>query len=403
MKKLVSAGEILVEIMAERIGQSFLEPGPLLGPFRPARRRSSSARPATLGQPCRPVSAVGEDDFGQLNIERLRTLGADVSAIAVHKGHATGTAFVAYRADGTALHLQHPQQRRQPGRHRCRRAEHAGRRDHVHVMGSSLFSDRATEVALSAIQTVKAKGGTVSFDPNIRREIMQASGMREALDQVLRQTDSSCRAATSCSCSHRPATKRARSTNSCARGVLHRSQEGRRWRRLPRPSRHGCLLPGFAVDEVDPTGAGDCFGAAFVSFWLRGADPVEALRIANACGALAVTARGRWKALSAGRGRGLRQPPPGEARHERRDADLPSIAVKRARARKVGIASVCSAHPLVIEAALRHGAARRLRCADRGDLQPGQPRRRLHRHDAGRLPQLRRGACADSRLSASIA
>ena len=33
MKKLVSAGEILVEIMAQRIGQSFLEPGPLLGPY----------------------------------------------------------------------------------------------------------------------------------------------------------------------------------------------------------------------------------------------------------------------------------------------------------------------------------------------------------------------------------
>ncbi|TIO74951.1 MAG: sugar kinase, partial [Mesorhizobium sp.] len=32
MKKLVSAGEILVEIMAELIGQSFLEPGPLAGP-----------------------------------------------------------------------------------------------------------------------------------------------------------------------------------------------------------------------------------------------------------------------------------------------------------------------------------------------------------------------------------
>ncbi|TIU67915.1 MAG: sugar kinase, partial [Mesorhizobium sp.] len=33
MRKLVSAGEILVEIMAERIGKSFLEPGPLLGPY----------------------------------------------------------------------------------------------------------------------------------------------------------------------------------------------------------------------------------------------------------------------------------------------------------------------------------------------------------------------------------
>ncbi|TIT42945.1 MAG: sugar kinase, partial [Mesorhizobium sp.] len=33
MKKLVCAGELLVEIMAERIGQSFRTAGPLVGPF----------------------------------------------------------------------------------------------------------------------------------------------------------------------------------------------------------------------------------------------------------------------------------------------------------------------------------------------------------------------------------
>ncbi|TJW87069.1 MAG: tagatose-bisphosphate aldolase, partial [Mesorhizobium sp.] len=36
-----------------------------------------------------------------------------------------------------------------------------------------------------------------------------------------------------------------------------------------------------------------------------------------------------------------------------------NIAARRAAGEKIGIASVCSAHPLVIEAALRHGVARR--------------------------------------------
>jgi sugar/nucleoside kinase (ribokinase family) len=48
----------------------------------------------------------------------------------------------------------------------------------------------------------------------------------------------------------------------------------------------------LAVEEVDPTGAGDCFGAAFVSFWLAGAPPETALRYANAAGAHAVTKLG---------------------------------------------------------------------------------------------------------------
>jgi sugar/nucleoside kinase (ribokinase family) len=51
-------------------------------------------------------------------------------------------------------------------------------------------------------------------------------------------------------------------------------------------------VPGFAVEEVDPTGAGDCFGAAFVSMRLRGEAPERALRVACACGALAVTRKG---------------------------------------------------------------------------------------------------------------
>ena len=55
-----------------------------------------------------------------------------------------------------------------------------------------------------------------------------------------------------------------------------------------------------------------------------------------------------------------------------------------------GIFSVCSAHPLVIEATFRPRPAvgRALR-ADRGDLESGQSGRRLYRHEAGGLPRLR--------------
>lgn len=50
--------------------------------------------------------------------------------------------------------------------------------------------------------------------------------------------------------------------------------------------------------EVDPTGAGDTFGAAFVTFWLRDTPPAEALRLANAAGALAVTRKGPMEGTS---------------------------------------------------------------------------------------------------------
>ena len=51
-------------------------------------------------------------------------------------------------------------------------------------------------------------------------------------------------------------------------------------------------VPGFAVQEVDPTGAGDSFCAGFTAALLEGMDLAEAGRFANAVGALAVTKKG---------------------------------------------------------------------------------------------------------------
>ena len=51
-------------------------------------------------------------------------------------------------------------------------------------------------------------------------------------------------------------------------------------------------VPGYPVDEIDPTGAGDCFDAGFLCELLAGKPPADAAQLANACGALAVSAKG---------------------------------------------------------------------------------------------------------------
>jgi len=56
-------------------------------------------------------------------------------------------------------------------------------------------------------------------------------------------------------------------------------------------------LPAYKIDAVDATGAGDNFLAGYVSEILRGADPSDALRFANACGAICTTAVGAGTAL----------------------------------------------------------------------------------------------------------
>jgi ribokinase len=51
-------------------------------------------------------------------------------------------------------------------------------------------------------------------------------------------------------------------------------------------------MPAFEIDAVDATGAGDAFNAAFLFALIRGYEPSEILRFANAVGALAASAVG---------------------------------------------------------------------------------------------------------------
>lgn len=60
-------------------------------------------------------------------------------------------------------------------------------------------------------------------------------------------------------------------------------------------------LPACPIDPVDATGAGDNFIAGFASETLRGNTVYEALRFANACGAVCTTAAGAGTALKSRR------------------------------------------------------------------------------------------------------
>src|SRR3954447_12471563 len=100
MTKIITVGEVLVEIMAIEPGNGFREPIPLIGPFPSGAPAIFIDQVAKLGHACGIISCVGDDDFGHLNIERLRSDGVDVSAVMIRPDAVTGSAFVRYRADG---------------------------------------------------------------------------------------------------------------------------------------------------------------------------------------------------------------------------------------------------------------------------------------------------------------
>lgn len=296
MQSVVTVGEILVEIMAVRPGEGFREPIELVGPFPSGAPAIFIDQVARQGVPCAMVGAVGDDDFGWLNIERLRRDGVDVSAIAVHPGAATGSAFVRYRQSGARDFVFNL--RDSANRHiRIDAAATAvlAKAGHLHVVGSSLGAEPVAAAALKAIEVIKRQDGTVSFDPNIRKEMLAAPGFRDAMQRIIAATDLFLPSGDELQLfSDQPDPIRDLLDRGI-RAVVHKhGAAGARYVDRDTDIRQDA----FTVEELDPTGAGDIFGATFVAGWLRGLAPAENLRLACAAGALAVTRKGPMEGVS---------------------------------------------------------------------------------------------------------
>ena len=293
MNKIVVIGEVLVEFMADKIGEGFMEVQSLTGPFPSGAPAIFADQVAKMGQPVSIVSAVGDDDFGHLNLDRLRRDGVDVSGVFIDKERPTGSAFVRYRANGErdfVFNIFHSAAGRLNVTDTVKALLDSA--DHLHVMGSSLSSPEFVALNLRTAETIRGNGGTVSFDPNIRREILSADSMAEAMSRMISMTDLFLPSGSELTSLTESAAPEAAIEELLERGVqaiVHkRGADGASFH-----DKLGTLaIDAFTVKEFDPTGAGDCFGGTFTALWLRGTDAQTALQLAAASGALAVTKRG---------------------------------------------------------------------------------------------------------------
>lgn len=293
MAKLIGIGEILVEIMAEEVGQTFLKPGKFLGPYPSGAPAICMDQAARLGADCAMIACVGDDDFGKLNVERLRGDGVDVSGIVCRRDKVTGVAFVTYQQDGDRKFIFHFTDAA-PGalspadirRDQLKDAEI------LHVMGCSLSaSDTLREAVLEAAHTVKEAGGKISFDPNFRPELLGIAEIQAAFRWILENCDMllTGRSELEMLTGEEGVAAAKRLLAGGVEIVVLKS--GSRGARILTPDSDE-VIPSYSVTEVDPTGAGDCFDGAILAMLLNGKTPAEAARIANAAGAFSVTRRG---------------------------------------------------------------------------------------------------------------
>jgi tagatose kinase len=271
---ILAIGEALMELRRATPDGRLTVPGEWAGPFCSGAPAIFASVAARLGAPVALAAAVGDDRFGHALRDRLAGDGVDVRGLRLVPGRATALAFVAYAADGgrdfwysvrdsAAVDVEPPP------------LEGV---DWLHVSGSTLgFGARLADLVAGAAKQVAARGGRVSLDPNLRPDA--DPGVRERLNRLARVAHVLF-----------PSAGELEGLDT-APGALVCETHGAGGATVM-----GVRVPAPSVTEVDPTGAGDTFAAAFVSAYRAGADPVTAAEGACALAARSVTVLGAMEA-----------------------------------------------------------------------------------------------------------
>ncbi len=286
MVEVLTAGEILVEIMRKEKDVALNVPGDFYGPFPSGAPAIFIDQVALLGHAAGIVGSVGKDEFGKQLLVRLDMDGVDISHIRVSEEYSTAVAFVSYKKDGSRRFIYHignaaAGQLEMPDQEFLRHVKV------FHIMGCSLMSSaRVREIIINIAKMVSANGGIISFDPNIRVELLKGNDIAGIIGDIISITDI-----------FMPGEGEFASISSLksmdeavewafSKGirviVIKMGKRGARYI----DSERDVTVKAIEVDEIDPTGAGDSFDAGFICGYLEGMSPEDSLRLASVCGGL---------------------------------------------------------------------------------------------------------------------
>jgi len=284
--EIVVAGNLVEDILVrpvERIEYGFTVWVDSIEQHLGGNGSNTSYALAILGVPVRLRGAVGQDDFGDRVLARLRAVGVNLESVE-RMPFATATTVVLVAPDGSRSFLHSPGVSREvfstPGEFQ----EGPG---HFHL--ANIFSlPNMRRTGAETLARAVAAGWTTSLDTghDTRGEWMAVLepclphiGLLFA-NETEAQRISGCadaRSAARLLLDHGVNTVVIkRGSNGCA--VFDRSSE--------------VWAAGLKVPTVDTTGAGDCFTGGFLAALYRGATLEEAARLANACGALSASRMG---------------------------------------------------------------------------------------------------------------
>ncbi len=300
MAEILTMGELLVEIMRPHEDIPLYESDSFRGPFPSGAPGIFISTAARLGHSAAIISGVGKDDFGENIMRRLQKDGVDTSRVLVTDKGNTGVAFVTYFADGGRKFLFYMDN--SPCVMAKAPEDLTGLEDtkYMHIMGCSLMSN--VEFANEIVKTmmmVKEQGARISFDPNVRLEMMRDPAVLEILKKVSDNASILMPGAAELKMlsgeeTLEKAVEKAFESTNLELLVLKNGSKGSRIY-----TRDGLVLEQgiYKVEQLDATGAGDSYDAAFICGLAEGRSLLEAARMGAAAGALNAAAFGPMEGI----------------------------------------------------------------------------------------------------------
>ena len=246
---------------------------------------------ARLGASVRMAGCCGDDAFGGALRSALEAAGVDITAVRVLAGVPSGLALITVDATGENSITVAPGANGQAGPAEAAAAAAAA--------GDALVLSAEIPVPVLAAALDRARGGHVLTVLNLAPAPRDASGLLEAgVDWLVVNAPEA--AAILGRPVADPAAARAAAADLAGAGAGHVVITlGPAGAVVAGPGT-ALAMPGFSVRSVDSAGAGDAFVAALGVAVASGATPPEAVRLACAVGATAVTRPGAQEGLPTG-------------------------------------------------------------------------------------------------------
>jgi 2-dehydro-3-deoxygluconokinase len=284
---IVALGEPMIEFNQTRPGDSSYQQG--FGgdtsnfAIAAARQGASSAY----------LTKLGDDQFGKMFLRLWQDEKIDTSGVLVDGSAHTAVYFVSHDQGGHSfnyLRTGSAASRIVPGDLNVELIRNAR---FLHVSGiSQAISANACDTVFAAIGIARAAGAAVSYDSNLRLKLWPLARAQAIIRATIGMSDyflPSMEDAQLFTCLQEPDAILDWCFAAGAKNVLLKlGKDGV----IVATGGERTRIPGFAVNAVDATGAGDCFAGALLARIAAGDDLLAAAHYANAAAALTTTGYG---------------------------------------------------------------------------------------------------------------